>query len=159
MEGTTFFWTDRWMHGSCLEYLPPNCRPLCTSENQKKENSVEALHGNSWAVDIKGALGWFCLVEYLELWDMLAGVTWMTQTIHRWKPEALGLISTRSAYKIFFPAPFPLNLGRKCGRLGRQINAKHLCGWPFGTIVRLQIVCKKEAYHILSTALWQNRLN
>ena len=53
--------------------------------------------------DIKGALGWLGLVEYLELWDMLAGVNLNnTDDIHRWKPEASGEFSTRSAYKNFF---------------------------------------------------------
>jgi len=64
---------------------------------------AEALLGNSWVADIKGPLGWLGLVEYLELWDMLAGVNLNnTDDIHRWKPEASGEFSTRSAYKNFF---------------------------------------------------------
>ena len=69
----TCFWTDCWMHGRCLEELAPNvvrCVPL---KIRKKRSVFEALQGNAWVTDIKGALGWFGLAEYLELWDILEG--------------------------------------------------------------------------------------
>ena len=99
----TLFWTDRWLHGSCLEDLAPNVVSCVPLKFRKKRTVAEALLGNSWVADIKGALGWLGLVEYLELWDMLAGVNLNnTDDIHRWKPEASGEFSTRSAYKNFF---------------------------------------------------------
>jgi len=114
---------------------------------------MEALQGNSWIANIKGALGWFVLTEYLELWDMLVGVTLNdNEDTHNWKPEASGLFSTRSTYRSFFIGSSTLNLGRKYGSQGYLGNAKHLCGWLFGIVVGLHIVYKKEVFLILSIA-------
>jgi len=98
---------------------------------------AEALLGNSWVADIKGALGWLGLVEYLGLWDMLAGVNLNnTDDIHRWKGNSL----QDQHIKISLSEPSPLNLGRKYGSRGHPGNVKLLCGWPFGTVVGLRTV-------------------
>ena len=98
------------------------------------------------------------LTEYLELWDMLVGVTLNdNEDAHKWKPEASGLFSTRSTYRSFFIGSSTLNLGRKYGSQGYLGNAKHLCGWLFGIIVGLHIVYKKEVFLILSIALSATR--
>ena len=100
---TTCFWTDRWLHGSRLEDLAPNVVKCVSLRIRKKRSVFEALQGNTWVTDIQGALGWRGLAEYLELWDMLANVNLNdTEDIHRWKLEASGIFSTRSAYKNFF---------------------------------------------------------
>jgi len=36
---------------------------------------AEALLELTWVTDIRGALGWLGLAEYLEIWDILAGIT------------------------------------------------------------------------------------
>ena len=95
------------------------------------------------------------LTEYLELWDMLVGVTLNdNEDTHNWKPEASGLFSTRSTYRSFFIGSSTLNLGRKYGSQGYLGNAKHLCGWLSRIVVGLQIVYKKEVFLILSVALY-----
>jgi len=100
---TTCFWTDRWLHGSRLEDLAPNVVKCVSLRIRKKRSVFEALQGNTWVTDIQGALGWRGLAEYLELWDMLANVNLNdTEDIHRWKLEASGIFSARSAYKNFF---------------------------------------------------------
>ena len=49
----------------------------------------EALLDLTWVSDIRGALGWLGLVEYLELWDVLTDVVLQdTEDIHHWKFEA-----------------------------------------------------------------------
>jgi len=40
-----------------------------------KRNVAEALLELTWVTDIRGALGWLGLAEYLEIWDILAGIT------------------------------------------------------------------------------------
>jgi len=78
-------------------------------------------------------------------------LTWMTRKISiggNWMPQ--GYSQQDQPINFFLSGPSPLNLGRKCGRLGCPGNAKHLCGWLFGIAVGLQIVYKKEAFHILS---------
>jgi hypothetical protein len=63
----------------------------------------EALQDQTWVSDIKGALGWLGLVEYLELWEILSGFNLHdTDDIHHWRFEASGIFSTRSAYRNFF---------------------------------------------------------
>jgi len=57
----------------------------------------------SWVSDIRGALSWQGLAEYLELWDALAEFAVNdTKDLHHWKFEASGTFSTRSAYRAFF---------------------------------------------------------
>jgi len=57
--------------------------------------------------------------------------------------------------KISLSEPSPLNLGRKYGSRGHPGNVKLLCGWPFGTVVGLRTVYKKEASLILSIARFE----
>jgi hypothetical protein len=61
-----------------------------------------ALYELTWVSDIKGALGWHGLTEYLELWDALSGfVLSPTEDLHHWKPDSSGIFSTKSAYRAF----------------------------------------------------------
>lgn len=99
----TIFWSDRWLHGCRLEELAPEvvrCVPL---RIRKRRKVNEALHDHAWVADIRSALGWRGLAEYLYLWDLLSGVNLNdTADIHRWKPEASGLFSAKLAYRNFF---------------------------------------------------------
>ena len=63
----------------------------------------DALHELTWVSDIRGALGWQGLVEYLDLWDVLTDVILHgTDDTHHWKFEASGNFSSKSAYRAFF---------------------------------------------------------
>ena len=61
------------------------------------------MQDHTWVRDIRKALGWHGLVEYLDLWDSIAALELNTTVdTHHWKFEASGIYSTRSAYKNFF---------------------------------------------------------
>ena len=63
----------------------------------------EALQVNRWVSDIRNALGWLGLAEYLEIWDLISGVNLSDlEDVHYWKPEASGSFSTHSAYRSYF---------------------------------------------------------
>jgi len=99
----TLFWTDRWLHGCSIENLAPNVFKCIPARLRKSRTVREALLDLTWVSDIRGALGWLGLVEYLELWDVLTDVVLQdTEDIHHWKFEASGLFSSRSAYRAFF---------------------------------------------------------
>ena len=70
----TLFWTDHWLHGSSLESLAPNVVHCVPFKFRKNRTMHEALQENRWVSDIKNALGWLGLAEYLELWDLLPEV-------------------------------------------------------------------------------------
>jgi len=91
------------MHGKCLEDLVPNVVRCVPVRIRKKRTVMKALQRNSWIAGIKGALGWFGFTEYLDLWDMLVGVTLNdNEDTHKWKPEASCLFLTRLSYRSFF---------------------------------------------------------
>ena len=62
----TLFWSDRWLHGQCLEDLAPNVHK-CVPPKERTRTVAEALHELTWVADIKGVLGWHGLAEYLQL--------------------------------------------------------------------------------------------
>ena len=85
----TLFWTDRWLHGCSIENLAPNVFKCIPARLRKSRTVREALLDLTWVSDIRGALGWLGLVEYLELWDVLTDVVLQdTEDIHHWKFEA-----------------------------------------------------------------------
>ena len=61
------------------------------------------MQDNTWVRDIRSALGWRGLVQYLDLWDSLATIELNgTDDTNLQKFEASGTYSTRSAYMNFF---------------------------------------------------------
>jgi len=99
----TLFWSDRWLLGKSIEELAPNVFRTVTVRTRKKRTVAEALVDNTWVFDIRGALNWHGLMEYLELWDAISDVHLSSSSdIHRWKFESSGFFSSRSAYKAFF---------------------------------------------------------
>ena len=138
MEKALFFWSDRWLHDHSLQELAPNVLKCVPSKFRKTRSVAAALTDLTWVSDIKGALSWLGLTEYLDLWDALSGfVLNPTEDIHHWKPESSGIFSTKSAYP-FSSAPSPLKHGSDYGSLGLRGNAKLSYGWPFGTVVGRQ---------------------
>lgn len=72
------------------------------------------MQGGGWAADIKRALGWLALAEYLELWNILADVNLDdSYDVHQWKFEASGIFSTSSAYCSYFVGSIPFEPWRK----------------------------------------------
>jgi hypothetical protein len=103
----TFFWSDRWLHGCCLEDLAPNVFKCVPLKIQKSRTVCEALQDHTWVRDIRSALGLNGLVEYLQLWDTISSITLnTTEDVHLWKFEASGVFSTKSAYRNFFVGSF-----------------------------------------------------
>jgi hypothetical protein len=99
----TLFWTDRWMHGCCLADLAPEVVQCVPVRLRNRRTVYEALNNNAWVADIRNALGLRGLTEYLELWDLISEVNLTdTDDLHRWKPEASGVFSTKSAYRCYF---------------------------------------------------------
>ena len=91
---------------------------------------AEALLELTWVTDIRGALGWLGLAEYLEIWDILAGITLNTNDdAHIWRFESSGIFSTKSAYRHSSSVLLPSSLGKGYGNLGHRANAKSLYGW------------------------------
>jgi len=70
----TLFWSDRWLHGCSIENLAPNVFKCIPARLRKARTVKDALHELTWVSDIRGALGWQGLVEYLDLWDVLTDV-------------------------------------------------------------------------------------
>jgi hypothetical protein len=58
------FWTDRWLHGCCLEDLAPNVVQYVSVKIRKKRAVSEALLENVWVTDIRNAFGLTGLAEY-----------------------------------------------------------------------------------------------
>ena len=86
----------------CLGDLAPNVIQCVPVRIRNKRTVNEALQDNLWVSDIRNALGWRGLAQYLEVWDLIAGVNLTNfEDIHRWKPDASGLFSTRSAYRSY----------------------------------------------------------
>jgi len=98
----TLFWTDRWLHGCCLEDLAPEvvrCVPL----RLRKENSKWGTTKTTLGRQIGSTHGWLGLAEYLEFWELLSEVILsVLDDVHRWRPEPSGLFSTKLAYRNFF---------------------------------------------------------
>jgi len=64
---------------------------------------AEALADHTWVSDIRAALSWHGLMEYLALWDTLSEFHLNnSDDIHQWKFESSGIFSSRSAYRAFF---------------------------------------------------------
>ncbi|KAG2598128.1 hypothetical protein PVAP13_5KG370607 [Panicum virgatum] len=117
------------MHGCCLADLAPNVVQCVPIRIGKKRTVSEALQENLWVTCIRNALGWYGLAEYLELWDLISGANLNnSEDIHRWKPEASGPFSTRSAIEVTLLVPYPLNHGTDYGRLRRRVNVRPSCG-------------------------------
>ena len=72
MEKALFFWSDRWLHGHSLQELALNVLKCVSSKFRKTQSVAAALTDLTWVSDIKGALSWLGLTEYLDLWDALS---------------------------------------------------------------------------------------
>ncbi|KAG2641136.1 hypothetical protein PVAP13_2KG163196 [Panicum virgatum] len=149
----TLFWSDRWIHGCRLEDLAPNVVKSVPIRVRNKRTVAEALHELTWVTDIRVALGWQGLAEYLELWDTLAGITLNTNDdAHIWRFESSGTFPPSRLTGHSSSVLLPSSLGKGYGNLGHRANAKSLYGWLSETTAGQQIGYKKEDYLTLTTA-------
>ena len=98
------FWTDRWLGGSTLAELAPNLLQAIPRRVFKSRTVAQALQNRGWVRDIKGELSVQVLMEYLQIWDRVDGIT-LQQGIpdqFRWKLTQSGSYSSKSAYAACF---------------------------------------------------------
>jgi hypothetical protein len=119
---------------------------------------AEALHELTWVSDIRGALGWHGLAEYLQLWEMVADITLNTnEEAHQWRFESTGIFSTDWPTALSSLAQLPLNLGSGFGNPGHWGNAKPLFGWLSAIVAGLLTGYKRGDFHIQSIAPFATR--
>jgi hypothetical protein len=91
------------MLGTSLEEFAPSVYKFVPLRVRKTRTVADELIDHSWVSDIRGALNWHGLMEYLELWDAILDFQPNnTEDQHHWKFESSGTFSTRSAYRAFF---------------------------------------------------------
>jgi len=98
---------------------------------KKKANRVkEALSNNMWLGDIQGHYSVAVLSEYLDVWDLIQEVVLQpdVEDVHKWRFEASGQFSTRSAYKALLNVSIYFAAGKLIWVLGLQGNANFSCG-------------------------------
>jgi hypothetical protein len=61
---STYFWTDRWLHGTAIRDVAP---ALVAAVSSRKKNATvaEALHEGAWVRHITGTLSWAVLMEFV----------------------------------------------------------------------------------------------
>jgi len=126
------------------------CFQLCTSENKENKSSFEAMQDNTWVRDIRSALGWRGLVQYLDLWDSLATIELNgTDDTNLWKFEASGTYSTRSAHRNSFAGSITFEPWKQLWKSWAPSKCKTFCGWQLGIVAGLQIDYKKRGFPYL----------
>lgn len=100
----TKFWTDKWLNASSIEFLAPHLFAHVPKRKARRGTVREALMENSWVQDIQGHHSVAVLVEFLDIWDLVQEVVLQPEVddVHKWKFEASGEFSTKSAYEAFF---------------------------------------------------------
>jgi len=67
----TLFWMDCWLLGTSLA---PNVHKSVPTRVRNSRTIADALIDHSWVSDIRGALSWHGLMEYLELCDAVSNI-------------------------------------------------------------------------------------
>ena len=100
----TKFWTDRWLNGCSIEVLAPHLFACVPKRRANRRTVKEALSNNVWLGDIQGHYSVAVLSEYLNVWDLIQEVVLQhdVEDVHKWRFEASGQFSTKSAYEALF---------------------------------------------------------
>ncbi|RCV25755.1 hypothetical protein SETIT_5G191100v2, partial [Setaria italica] len=88
----TLFWKDRWLAGKSIQDLAPRLYIFVSKRRVNRRTVREALTNKQWFQDIQGNLTVDALMEYLKLWDIIAGVV-LHQDIpdkHVWRLSSSG---------------------------------------------------------------------
>jgi hypothetical protein len=100
----TKFWTDIWLKWCSIELLAPH-QFVCVPERCVRRRTVqEALPDNTWLQDIQGHYSVVVLAEFLDIWDLVQEILLQPEVedVHKWRFEASGQFSTKSAYEALF---------------------------------------------------------
>lgn len=100
----TKFWTDRWLHGQCIQELAPALMPYVRRRGWKSLSVADGLRDNSWTKYIIGGLPVLASWQYLQLREIVTQQQLLPDTpdAHQWLPSSTGIFSTKSAYLCFF---------------------------------------------------------
>lgn len=100
---STLFWTDRWTHDQNMEQSAPHLFKL-VSARAKKRKVYDALSGEYWVHDIRGAITVTILTEFLKVWGILDGWTLYPDQDDKliWLLSPSGVYSAKSTYEGFF---------------------------------------------------------
>jgi hypothetical protein len=125
----TLFWTDRWIHSQNMQQLAPHLFKL-VSARAKKRSVYDALSGDDWVHDIRGAITVTVLTEFLKVWDILDGWTLYPDQ----DDKLIWLLSPSGVYilpnqhmRVSSSAQLSLGLGRGYGKAGLQGSANSSC--------------------------------
>jgi hypothetical protein len=101
---TTYFWTDRWLHGQSIRDLAPALIGLVPKRFWNKRTIHEAMQELRWVADIRGSLPTQALIEFFLIWDIIHEfqLTPGVSDQHQWTPSSTGIYSCKSAYECFF---------------------------------------------------------
>ena len=97
------FWSDSWLAVRPLCHHAPHLFTAISRSGQRR-TIKDALSNNRWVIDIRGALTTQVLCQYLQVWEMLRGVTLNPLQSDRfiWRWSADGKYFASSAYRAFF---------------------------------------------------------
>jgi hypothetical protein len=68
---TTYFWTDRWLHGQSIRDLALALIGLVPKRFWNKRTIHEAMQELRWVADIRGSLPTQALIEFFLIWDII----------------------------------------------------------------------------------------
>jgi hypothetical protein len=144
----TLFWRDKWLTGRSIQDLAPNLYALVPKRRASRRTVMNALVDENWVADIQGEIFLEALLEYLELWDILAEVELQEGAWdkHIWRLFASGVYTAKSAYDVLFEGAVsftPLNV---FGSPRHLLSAISLCGWLLTTGVGQQTGLLREAF-------------
>jgi hypothetical protein len=100
----TKFWTDKWLNGYSIEVMAPHLFACVPKRRANKRTVQEAMTNNRWLEDIQSHYPVAVLSEFLDIWDLVQDVVLQLdiEDVHKWRFEASGKFSTKSAYEAFF---------------------------------------------------------
>lgn len=100
----TYFWSDKWINARSVSDIAPRLLLTVPKRIVSKRTVREALTNRRWVSDIKGALTWGVLVDYLHLWNAISDVVLQpnSEDKHIFSIASNGQYSACSAYKGFF---------------------------------------------------------
>jgi hypothetical protein len=68
------FLSDKWLDGRAIEDIAPCLHRPVGTRTKKQRTVAEALTGDQWVQDIRGALTVQVRLEFLQVWDLTRGI-------------------------------------------------------------------------------------
>jgi hypothetical protein len=97
------FWSDHWLGNFSIADIAPNLMRFVMSA-RKNDSVAFALENHAWTQAFSGEPSVLAIVEFMDLWGRLTGVT-LTQGNRdsvKWRLTANNICSAKSAYNLFF---------------------------------------------------------